>query len=411
VHIVWLNESADFTGGCEQYIHQTVSLLNKTGIISTLLYKVGNSVNPSFTSIFDSCFPIVDISLQLNELAPDVIYIHQIHDIALIKTLVQTPIPNIRFFHDHRLFCLREHKYTTISNTTCSKKLSVGCYACLGFINRSDQWPGLTFSSLREKKEAIHINQGLDSFVVGSQYMATHLEEHGFNHNKIQVIPLFTNQQSSNRSSTSQSSTGQRDLNHQPRRNKVFFPPIDLMKKTQNLLFVGQLIRGKGLDILIKAMQSVNESCELTICGQGRMENIYKQQVKTLGLDARITFLGQQTQDQLSQHYKNTDIVIIPTRAPETFCLIGLEALSHGTPVVASDVGGIREWLKPNLNGLAVAPNSVVKLTEAINKLLSNPALRLKMRTFIHEDNLDRFSSTNHLNQLTLLFNHLTETA
>ena len=57
----------------------------------------------------------------------------------------------------------------------------------------------------------------------------------------------------------------------------------------------------------------------------------------------------------------------------ENFALVGPEALGHGTPVVASDLGGVREWLRPGENGLAVRPGDAAALAGAVTSLLRDP--------------------------------------
>jgi len=382
MHIVWINDHADFTGGCEQYIFQTVSLLNKFGISSTLLYKVGSPIKRCFTSIFKGVFPTVDLNAQINDIAPDILYIHRLSNIENLKKLVELNIPKVRFFHDHQLFCLREHKYTALNHQTCTKTLGLNCYRCLGFINKSNSGSGIKISTLKKQMMEIEINKKLDRFVVGSQYMADQLSSHGFDTRKINIAPLFTLQYLD----TPQRSLSEKQLS------------------AKHLLFVGQLVRGKGLDTLIESMALIHPDAQLTVCGTGRMEAQYKKQVKKLKLSSRVHFVGYKTQEELTLLYRQANIVIIPARSPETFCLAGLESLLQGTPVIASNVGGMKEWLKPNFNGLSFESNEPRALAVAIDKFLFNREFQTKIRSNILKDNYEKFRPKNHLSILTKLF-------
>jgi len=394
MNIVWINDHADFTGGCEQYIFQTVGLLNQQGVRSTLLYQVNAPISSTFTAVFDKAFPMVDIKMQLKELAPNVIYIHGLSGVENLRQIASHSCPKIRFFHDQKLFCLREHKYTTLGHKTCTKTLGMHCYSCLGFINRSDSFTGFKFKTLKKQRKELLINRQLDQFVVGSEYMANQLIGHGFSDEKITIANLFshTKQIINDRKIIPLS-----NLNH----------PEDI--KEGQLLFVGQLVRGKGLDTLLKAIWQINTPVQLVICGTGSMMNQYKKLVAKLDLSSQVHFLGQQSQAQLSLHYQQSAVVVIPARAPETFCMVGLEALQHGTPVIASNVGGMSEWFKPGINGLSFNSNDDQQLAHQIDKLMSNKHIRTTLRKNISLDKLDQFKPKHHLSIIQSLFEKVLE--
>ena len=69
----------------------------------------------------------------------------------------------------------------------------------------------------------------------------------------------------------------------------------------------------------------------------------------------------------------------VPSLWPEPFGLIGIEAFGCGRPVVASDTGGVREWLEPGVNGLAVAPGRPRALAAALSELLADPVRQARM--------------------------------
>ena len=385
MHIVWINDHADFTGGCEQYIFQTTSLLRSKGIRCTLLYTVGCPVNPKFTNAFDGAFPNVEPDVQIRELNADLLYIHRLERIESLKELLALPIIKVRFYHDHKLFCLREHKYTALMQRTCTKKVGLGCYKCLGFVNRSEN--GFKIKPLSTLEKELAINRRLDYFVVGSSYMAEHLRLHDFDESRILSAPLYTNVVS--------------DLTLIEKNND------DIAQR--NILFVGQLIRGKGLDTLISSMELMEENVVLNICGTGRMESNYREQVNSLKLNERVNFEGYKTTKELDEFYKSADIVAIPARAPETFCLVGIEALLHGKPIVATNVGGMSDWFKPNHNGLEVSPNDAKGLAKAIDNILRDKDTYRRFVNNIEKDDYSKFSPKNHTQLLVTTFSNLLE--
>lgn len=395
MHIVWVNEDADFTGGCEKYISQSVISLAAQNVKSTLLYAVGSPKNPEFLNQFDQAFPMVDVPGQLAALSPDLIYVHGLNNTKILTQILSYPCKKLRFFHDQRALCLREHKYTTIGSQPCDQKLGLGCYTCLGFLKRSDKPWKVSFRALGPHQQALDLNKQFDRVVVGSEYMAKQLMMHDFDSEKVSVIPLFSSQ-----------------AEHSPLR---ILPSSDNQtvkpEENQQILFVGQLVRGKGLDTLLEAIALSKHKVHLVICGTGKMEQDYRDQTVSLGLTDQVRFLGTQTPEQLRQHYRDSSVVVIPSRAPETFCLVGLEALLNGTPVITSNTGGMREWFKPNVNGLSFKPNDQCKLASVIDRFLSDTKLQKRLRNMIASADYQRFSPVVHIEQVHSLMKNLVEAA
>jgi hypothetical protein len=102
MHVLWVNDHADFVGAVSRYPAETATLLRPRGVRSTLLYGVPGWTEPRFTSMFDAAFPYVAPRRQVRELAPDIITVHALADDALLRELVACGPPVVRFVHDHR---------------------------------------------------------------------------------------------------------------------------------------------------------------------------------------------------------------------------------------------------------------------------------------------------------------------
>lgn len=374
--IAWINELARPTGGAERYVRDTAKELAGRGVRSVLLYDVKATPDPSPSMLapFEGAFPMVDLGRQLQELAPDVVYVHRLHEPGALRELAASPFPAVRFFHDHQLFCLREHKYTALTQTPCRRTVGAGCYSCLGFVRRSESWPGVQLASvqglLAEQARARHHA----AFIVGSRYMADHVAAHGFERSRIHVIPLYA---------------------QPPRRPVVQGPREDGL-----LLFIGQLTTGKGLDVLLRALPRTTRPCRLIVVGRGRQEARLRALAQELGLAGRVTFAGWVDPEALSAHYEQAACMVFPTRAPETSGLVGIEAMAHGTPVIASPLGGIEEWLSHGHTGLCVPPNEPAALAEAIDRLLGDASLRSQMGLNASRAFEERFRPEYHVDRL-----------
>jgi glycosyltransferase involved in cell wall biosynthesis len=342
-----------------------------------LLYEVDGALDRGYLDHFEAAFPLVDLTWQVRRIGPSVLYVHRLSGVAASRALESVEVPRVRFFHDHKLFCLREHKYTTVGHRTCTRRTGPGCYACLGFIQRSSGPTGVSLRRLASLHAEQRHNRGLDHFVVGSHYMRDHVVAHGFDRDRVSVLPLFSP------SATSPSaSPGER----------------------ADVLFAGQLVRGKGVDLLLEAFRFVRGRDTLLIAGDGRQRAEYESLASALGLERRVRFLGAMPGNELAALLGRVKLVVVPSRSPETFAQIGVEAMAHGTPVVATDVGGIREWLDHESTGLVVPPGDVPGLAAAIERVSADAALRARFGHAAAGAHADRFTPETHLTGLARVF-------
>jgi glycosyltransferase involved in cell wall biosynthesis len=138
------------------------------------------------------------------------------------------------------------------------------------------------------------------------------------------------------------------------------------------LLFVGQLSEQKRVDVLLRALASLGERVELSLVYHTRvLESSLKELAGKLRLTDRVRFLGSRPPQELNDLYQASDLFVLPS-AGEALPSVITEAMVCGTPVVATDVGGIREQLGEF--GMVVAPGSVEKLAAAIQHVLDKYA-------------------------------------
>lgn len=120
------------------------------------------------------------------------------------------------------------------------------------------------------------------------------------------------------------------------------FRPSDIGNQRKNiLLFVGRLVKVKGLNTLLQAMNLLkNEDIELWIAGKGEMETELKEYSSMNNL--KVKFLGELTQNELSDHYRKSKFLVLPSIS-EGQGLVLLEALASGVPIIVSDIPSLRE--------------------------------------------------------------------
>jgi D-inositol-3-phosphate glycosyltransferase len=151
------------------------------------------------------------------------------------------------------------------------------------------------------------------------------------------------------------------------------------------VLVVGRLVPRKGIDTVITAIARLPE-CELLIVGgPPRMElNNDAEAVRlhqvALSLDvaSRVTFLGGLSRSQLPAIYRSSDVVVCMSWY-EPFGIVPLEAMACGKPVIASDVGGLKDTIVDGVTGVLVSPRRPDLLAMELRRLINEPFTRQAM--------------------------------
>ena len=136
--------------------------------------------------------------------------------------------------------------------------------------------------------------------------------------------------------------------------------------------FVGKFTNFKGIDILIKAARKVTDEIPevvFALAGDGQLMAEMKQLSAELKLN-NVYFLGQQTQEDVALLYSAADVSVVPSRI-EPFGLVAIEALGCGTPVVATNAGGLPDFVN-NKVGQLIEMEDVDALAKAIIEELKN---------------------------------------
>jgi glycosyltransferase involved in cell wall biosynthesis len=165
--------------------------------------------------------------------------------------------------------------------------------------------------------------------------------------------------------------------------NTEKFKPNPDLKTDNLLLFIGRLDEKKGLNVLLESLKHVNTKVHLIIAGP-QHNPVYYQQILNLidkinqTTQHKVEYLGQVSEQEKLRLHQKAYIFLCPSLA-DSFPMVNLEALSCGTPVIASNVGSISEVVKPYTNGVLVPPGDQLKLASAIQYLLDNRAEHDKM--------------------------------
>lgn len=171
------------------------------------------------------------------------------------------------------------------------------------------------------------------------------------------------------------------------------------------LLYVGQLIDLKRVDLLLQAMAVLPQPVELQLAYQNAdLEDRLRELASKLGLGERVRFLGPKRAEELSALYQEADVFVLPSAA-EALPSVVTEAMLCGTPIVATDVGGIREQLGGN--GVVVPPGRVDALAKGIEEVLDQYARYVSQGEAMSQDARQRFSIENMVERHLQLYTKL----
>jgi glycosyltransferase involved in cell wall biosynthesis len=269
--------------------------------------------------------------------------------------------------HDHWLICQTRVLFR-FERAACTKRT---CFLCNLWHKKPPQWwryTGLLRSAL----------SNIDALVVGSHFTIEQMRQLGPD------VPLV----------------------HLPYFAPRPQPPSDDAATVETpdepyFLFVGRLVKLKGLQTLIPTFRRWGKA-PLLVAGTGR----YERQLRQLANgNPAIRFLGHLSGARLQQLYRGAVAVIIPSITYEVGTLVMFEALSHGTPIIVRNLGGLPEHVWQSGGGYIYDSNE--QLIATMEQLLANPSLRREMGRRGRQAYLQKWTPEAHLDSYLALIEDL----
>ena len=243
----------------------------------------------------------VALSDVVRTFAPDVIHVHTVmNPEALEQVGALRSVRKVLTVQDHRYFCPGKGKWTEGGEVCAEPMKEMLCQKCFHDDRYFHEILALTGTRLGAL--------GAFELVVLSRYMKRELEAVGLSSiTAIHVIPPFVHGLDSDTVSNDGPAC---------------------------ILFVGRLVESKGALDAIEAWKRARLDLPLVMAGTGRLRGVMD------GCDV----LGWVPHDRLGALYRRAAAVVMPSRWQEPFGIVGLEAMTMGTPVATWDSGGVRDW-------------------------------------------------------------------
>ena len=328
--LVYLEKSA-VRGGIEIFAERHVAQLRAEGhevaVANVLSHKERREHKGSLCDLCALCG-----SKELSVDSFDEVIIHKCADVATLEKF--PPEKTTLYVHDHEPICPRSYAYTPLKHN-CTR--ASGVWPCLFCAPACRAWKaalGRVFTQRRRIKAMARMRR----IVVISEFMKGRLVVNGIPAEIISVEPPVI--------SPAENAEGAE------------------RKESVDLLYVGQLIRGKGVQLLLAAMAQLKAPRTLDVVGTGNMEGELKALAARLGLADRVRWRGFQEDPQAWM--RAAKCVVVPSFWQEPYGLVAAEAVALGRPVVAFAIGGLPEACGGKAT--LVPPGDVAALAQALEE-------------------------------------------
>lgn len=275
---------------------------------------------------------------------PDLVHIHGfIHEMStsILPPLKKAGLPVIQTLHDYKIVC---------PNTTFVSHEQV-CESCQGHryynvVRKRCKRGSLPASLLAGAEMYFHEVLGLyepnvDLFISPSEFLSRKVREHGVT-TPVEVIPNFINPY-------------------------TFRPHYE---KENYIIYVGRLVRPKGILTLLAAMRHLESDVQLRIAGSGELEDELRAYVAEH--DLNVVFTGHLNTADLTHLMQRALFTVVPSEWYENYSMTVIESLACGTPVVGASIGGIPEQVRNGWNGMLFPSGDAQGLATAMQTMLAN---------------------------------------
>jgi glycosyltransferase involved in cell wall biosynthesis len=383
--ITQISSECSSNGGVGTYVCNLLSSLQSAGHEVSIIHNDRNAdyvlqqTQQFYLKDFDtykseneeSTTQVLEILKSIN---PDVVHIQRCNNFYL-ESEIRKQFHTIKSLHDYD-FCPSGNKFHHILQKECTHSTSVLCVPRMIYKRcHLTKRPNVIWKQYERAVDANTNNRQYKKLIVASEYVKKQALASGYSESQITVVPYYTK-----------------------------LPALNSSLPEQNtVLFVGRIVREKGLRKLLKAFKQLRSSAQLMIVGDGGDLPEIKHLSRRHGLGNKVTFTGWMNSDQKDELYRNSSVLVIPSVWPEPFGIVGVEAMSYAKPVVAFRIGGISEWLEDGKTGYLINPYDVTEMAKRIDSLLQQKELAREMgkmgrvkveRQFIEVQHVERLLET-----------------
>jgi len=372
-------------GGVEQYLAAVVPALVGAGHEVACWFETDDA---GHSPILDRGGPVTTWTAPhlpergvpaVREWRPDVVYGHGLADATLERALVRVA-PSVLFAHSYYGTCISGTKTVQAPSPHCCTRTFGRACLLQYYPRRCGGWSPVTMVRRYElQRTRLDLLGVYASIVVASRHMAGEYARH-VPESKVHVVGL-------------------------PIESPRPLPPRRSRMDGWRLLYLGRLEASKGADIALeaaaRAAATLAVPVHLQMSGAGTLhEPLAARALELMHAQPtlRVTFTGWLDPHLVTAAFDQSDLLLVPSRWPEPFGMVGVEAALRGVPAVAFAVGGIPEWLSDGATGRLVpeGPKGTERFADAVAACLRDEPTLARMRD-LGRAAAARFGMTSHL--------------
>lgn len=284
---------------------------------------------------------------------PDVIHFHNFKGLSLLlfRHIRKLGLPIILTAHDYTLICPRANLLRSDGDVCKKRPLICSFYSTLN-------------------KYLVDV----DVLISPSDFLIRKLKEEGFSSDAVRLPNLV-------------------EINEESSNSKTY--------DKLDILYVGELSRHKGVHILIKAFNEL-DNATLTVYGRGP----YEQSLKKIS-NENLNFQGYAKGfDELKYAYNKANVTVVPSIGYENLPMVVYESFAHSTPVIGSDIGGIPELVIDGYNGFLFEPGDKDELKGILKSLSEDPSILKEFERNAYES-AKNYTIKEHLDKLERIYRGL----
>lgn len=367
MRLVVVNRFGHRIGGIEVHLRDLLPALVNRGHAVTFLHS--EPLPAGQECVTDPGVPRIDASTldagavleRVRGAAPDLVYFHE-----------RVPLPWMRAIRDAWPSAWFAHAYAglCVSGSKCWKRpVSRPCTRTLGWLcllhyfphGCGGNSPATMLRLFREQRALRDLLRRFDRIGAHSERMRQEFLRQGCGADRVEVLPFPVR--------------GVPGSRHRE--------PTRIAEGALRLLFLGRFDPAKGGQLLLGSLAGIarrlGRPVELVLAGEGPERSRWEREASSVSGSApgvRVEFPGWLSGARRVEAMAAADLLVMPSVWPEPFGMTGIEAGFHGVPSVAFDLGGIRAWLEPGVNG-ELAPGTApdaAGLVEAVVRVVQDPA-------------------------------------
>jgi len=361
--VLHVNEHLAHKGGVETYLFGLLPRLREQGITPVVAYGDGDPAlhepvrhvpalgTVGFRAEAQARSQMEDL---LREEAPDVIHVHNTQNVGALQASLDYG-PTVVTTHDYRWVCPADNFFHERPQAVCERTCGLGCFTTTITERCVTPRPQYAAYFYRRAKWGIKRANDFARVIAPSKGAQEKYETSGFETADMAVLPYFC------------------ELEPASRPRPIPDPPT--------ITYLGRVAANKGHEYFIQALGELPEAVRGRMVGGISEEVAQSLQALAVRHDCadRLELHGWASRSEVVDLLDDTSVFVFPSLWPETLGIVGIEALSRGVPVVASDVGGVPEWCLEGETGYRVPPKDGTAIANRVEHLLSDEG---RLRTF-----------------------------